>query len=189
MGVTARRKGLRSDHDDFKPAAELIQKRVVVALALVEGLKKTRRALKNLADGGKARRRKQSGHHAALRREADTQSLGQRWRRRAVARDCRTAKGDAERVMQSGFVQAENFAAGGRGREWPKRDSARVDRLGIGREPKADAQIGAETNRGNEVFAGHIANFFRRSQGGRDDRDARFIGDAVVVDIELTAVA
>src|SRR6266481_4015233 len=139
MGITARRKGLRPDDDEFKPAAELIQERVAVAPALIEGLEKTRRALKNLADGGKAGRRKQRGHHAALRRETDTQSLGQRWRRRAVARDCRTAKGDAERVMQSGFVQAENFAACGGGRERPERDSARVNRLRIGCEPKADA--------------------------------------------------
>ncbi len=91
--------------------------------------------------------------------------------------------------MQSGFVQAENFAARGGGRERPERDSARVNRLGIGCEPKADAQIGAETNRGDQVFAGHMAHFFRRSQRRRYDRDARFIGDAVVVDIELTAVA
>src|SRR5713226_487056 len=96
---------------------------------------------------------------------------------------------ERQKAMPSALVQAENFAARGSGRERPKRDSARVNRLRIGREPKADAQIGAETNRGDQVFAGHVAHFFRRSQGRRDDRDARFIGDPVVINIELTAVA
>ena len=91
--------------------------------------------------------------------------------------------------MQSGFVQTENFAARGGGCEGPERDSPRVNRLGIGCEPKADTQIGAETDRGDQVFAGHVPHLFRRRQGRRYDRDARFIGDAVVVDIELTAVA
>src|SRR5438445_2016941 len=148
MGVTARWKWLWPNHDDFKTASELIQEHVVVALALIEGLEKTRRALKNLADGGKARRRKERGHHAALRREADTQSLGQRWRRRAVARDCRTAKSDAEGVMQPGFIQAENLSARGGGREGPERDSARVNRLRLGCEPKAVAETGAGTHSG-----------------------------------------
>ena len=63
-------------------------------------------------------------------------------------------------LCSAGFVQAENFAARGRGREWPERDSARVHRFRIGREPKTNAEIDAEANRGDEVFAGHFARLF-----------------------------
>src|SRR5262245_18203854 len=90
---------LRADLHDFKTAAELIQQSVVVAFPLVEGLKKTGRPLNNFTGSGKPRRCKQSGNHAALRREAATQSFCQRWSNRAVARNCRATKGDAERVM------------------------------------------------------------------------------------------
>src|SRR4029077_6621993 len=79
MGVTAGRKGLRPDEDNFKAAAELIQQRVVITFALIKGLKKTRRPLKNLAACGKSSGSEQRGNDTALGREPDTESLGQRW--------------------------------------------------------------------------------------------------------------
>ena len=77
VSVTAGWKGLRADDNDLKPAAELIEQLVVVAFLLIEGLEKTRGTLKDLADGGKSRVRKQRGDDAALRCEADPQSFRQ----------------------------------------------------------------------------------------------------------------
>ena len=39
-----------------------------------------------------------------------------------------------------------------------------------------------------KVFAGNFAGFLRQCEGGWDDGDAGFVGDAVVVDVEFAAM-
>src|SRR5258708_10196 len=131
MGVTARRKRLRPDQNDFKAGAKLIEQGSIVALLLIKGLEETGRPLKNFTSSRKLRCRKQSCNHAALRCEADAQSFGQGWSNRAVARNGGTAKGDAQRIVQPVFVQIENLAARGGSREGSQCDGASVNRFGI----------------------------------------------------------
>ncbi len=189
MGVAARREGLRADENDFEAAAELIEQLGVIAFLLVKGLEEAGRTLQNFAGCGIAGRSERCRDHTALRREADAEPLGQRRRHRAVAGDGGAAKGDAEGVVHAVFVQVKNFSATGRGGEWTEGDSARVHRFRIGRQAETDAEIDAEANRGDKIFAGNFADFLRQREGGGDYRDGRFISDAVVVDIELAAVA
>src|SRR5258706_6847055 len=69
-----------------------------------------------------------------------------------------------------------------------ERDGARMHWFWIGREAEANAEIDAEANRGDEIFAGNFADFLSQRERSRDYRDRRFVSDPVVVDVELEAV-
>src|SRR4030095_13430086 len=64
-----------------------------------------------------------------------------------------------------------------------------MHRLRIGSESQANAEIDAETNRSDEIFAGNSADLFGDSQCRWYDRDTRLVSDAIVVDIEFPAVS
>ena len=62
--------------------------------------------------------------------------------------------------MHTRFIEAKNFPTTCRSREWPQRNSASVNRFRISRESQADAEIDAEANSGDEIFARNFADFF-----------------------------